>query len=137
MMLQFVESNYNQNRIVYYLSVAMIAIGFAMLITAFLIMASMLLRDPEKVNNEDLVKLFLPGVLTEFIAGTILVVYKLISNQTIAYFDSLKIFNMISASLRAIDDIVDDDLIKNTTRSEVAKLIIESSFNKSDGSSKE
>lgn len=114
--------NQEQNKGIYRLSIFMIVTGFGMLLSAFALSLLSQIGIINKIEESSMVYLFSSGIVTQFIAGTVLIIYKSISRQTNFYFESLNKSNNISASLKITESITDNAL-KEKTKTEIAKII--------------
>jgi len=143
----YVSQNLNQNKQIYQLTYFTMLAGLFFIVagTFFVfveILASIALNTSNTSNTSTSGVLniswfpVVAGVITEFIAATILSVYKSISTQTSEYFHVLERFSTIGISISVLDDMADDktttelkptiDKLKIETKAEVAKLLIQS-----------
>ena len=69
------------------------------------------------------------GIITEFIGATFMLIYRSTHKQATSYMSVLERINTVGMSFQVIESIEDKyDELKNTVKSEVAKLIIGDKF---------
>ena len=124
---KFIENNLQQNRNIYVLTVVMIIAGFLMIAFGIMQFQQQL---SESIQGQPWPAV-VAGVLTEFIATTILYVYSSVFRQTEAVFKSLERLTAIGTAIRILDDLSDDKgdatlkELQSKTKADVAKLLIQ------------
>jgi hypothetical protein len=123
-LMEHIDNNIKQNKNVFRLTIVIIIAGFFMIAYGIIGLGDM--------SDDSLPAQSLPaviaGVLTEFIAATILFVYQSVFRQTENYFRALERLTAIGMAIRILDDITDDPTnaeLKSTTKASVAKLLIQ------------
>ncbi|MCB9009841.1 MAG: hypothetical protein H6656_21145 [Ardenticatenaceae bacterium] len=124
----YIDNNINQSKNVYRLTVGMILVGFIMVGAGIVFIA--FTTSGNSVGEAWPV--IAAGVITEFIAATILFVYKSVFQQTADYFQALERLSSVGMSIQILDDLADDqdddfhDLvrIKVETKAEIAKRLL-------------
>ena len=123
-LMEHIDNNMKQNKRVFRLTTIIIVAGFCMI--AYGIIS---FRDlPDNVLPAQAWPPIIAGIVTEFIAATILFVYQSVFRQTENYFRALERLTAIGMAIRILDDIADDPTnaeLKSITKASVAKLLIQ------------
>ena len=122
---KYIERNLEQDKGLYDLIFRVMLLGFVTIIIGILLSLS---REGEDTSHI----VIIAGILTEFIAGTVLIVYRLLNQRTIKYFSVLQDYVRLEAAFRIIQDFDDDDdttlnelkILKINTKAEMAKMLI-------------
>jgi hypothetical protein len=99
---RYLDANIGQNRFIFVLTLVFIFGGFVMI--GYGIFA----QQTSTEATQQPWPAILAGLVTEFIAATILIVYQSISRQTENYFNTLERIMRIGAALRVLDDLKKD-----------------------------
>lgn len=133
--VRYLERNLAQNKHVYTLTTMMFVSGFIMIAYAGWLSIEVIRASEVAANIETAsswtqpLSIITAGVLTEFLAATILIMFRSVFNQTELYFGSLERLNTVGMALQILDDLNDDkgveQQIKSTTKADLAKKLLE------------
>jgi len=132
---QYVDANLKRMSNIYVLSIVMILAGFLIIVYASWFYMSNLnasnlaaTQTPRNLIDTPF-PLIVAGVVIEFIAATILFLYRSVSKESIHYFQSIDRFAAMGVAVKILDDLADDQDIeqemKSATKAEIAKRILE------------
>lgn len=130
----YLDANRGQNRSIYFWTILVILAGFMMIalgICAVILnifplsnyFGVKIVQAPPEVS----LPLLVGGVITEFIAATILLVYRSVFLQTSEYFKALERFASIGMSIGILDDLADDATtqgLKTEAKIAIAKRLL-------------
>lgn len=108
---KYIEGNLGQGKSIFRLTVVIIFAGFVMIAYGIVDARSNTLSLLSSHAWPSVVA----GIITEFIAATILFVYRSISRQTDNYFQTLVRLTAIGSAIRILDDITDTISTKSKT----------------------
>jgi cell shape-determining protein MreD len=113
-LLLFYNRNLSQTRLIFWFTVLVLAAGFALICYG-------VLNAFRQARIEAAILATGAGVLTEFIAATLLVLYKSALGQASEFVQSLEKINAVGMSLQIVDDIPElASELRNKTRAELA-----------------
>jgi uncharacterized membrane protein len=126
-LIEYIENNLNQNKKIYWLTIFIIFVGFVMI--ALGIWKSFSMPSDSTVNQSW--PAIVAGAVTEFIAATILFMYKSVFEQTTDYSRTLERMTSVRVAIEIIDDL--DNIgtesgmveLKAKARIEVAKQLLQ------------
>lgn len=117
----FLAMNIRQNRFVFYVALLMIMGGFVLIGAGFV-------RDAQSQEMSfQSVAVIVAGVITEFIAGTIMIIFRSVVEQTMEHRKTLEKFVSIGIAMNMLDQLpakVAEQDLKSQTAADLAKLVI-------------
>lgn len=113
-MHNYLSRNLGQNRQIFWTSLVMIPIGFAVIVVGSIVSIIGTPRSGENIASSIGVLslpewIIITGLITEFLAATILFIYKSTFSQTSRYFRELARLNIVGIAAQMVDTINDDD----------------------------
>ena len=118
----YFSRNLSQITAIFYLSVAVMVVGFAILIWGI----SQAIRFPNVIAPAAIA--VGAGIITEFIGATFLFVYRSAIEQAINYSKTLERINSVGMAMKILDTMPDEanpDDIKNKTKANLVELLIQ------------
>ncbi len=112
----YLDKNLSQIRTIFTLSIAVMIVGFCFIMYG-------------AVNSLDEAKpgatlVTISGLIINFLGASFLVLYKSIMSQAKDFVNVLERINAVGMSVQIADNIEQDPTLKDTTRSEIAKLLL-------------
>ena len=114
----YFNKNLNQIACIFWLSIAVMLVGFGMLLYA--IMQSV--QQPTVLAPS-----YIAGIITEFIGATFLFVYRSTIQQAVNYSKTLERINSVGMAMQILDTMPDDAKetdLKSATKSDLVRLLV-------------
>lgn len=117
---RYFDRNLDQVKSIFWVSLCVMAVGFAFILYG--IVRS--LNDPNAIKASYVAAI--SGIVTEFIGMTFMLVYRSTLDQASSYMSVLERINSVGMAVQILDSIGEghDDL-KNATRAEIVKILLE------------